>query len=82
MNNLEKFGYGITGIIGLITGGSALGLSKIDKLYGKKKIFQVIGVILTGIGMIFTALFADANLYPEKDEEEEEILLESVKEED
>lgn len=71
MNNFEKFGYGITGIVGLIAGGSSLGLSKLDKLYEHKKPLQIIGVLLAGIGMIFSALFADANLYPEKDEEDD-----------
>ena len=70
MNKFDKLDYGITGIIGLIVGGSSLGLSNVDKLSGSKKILQIFGVLLTGIGMIFSALFADANLYPESDEEE------------
>ena len=70
MNKLEKLSYSITGIVGLIVGGSSLGFSNVDKLNGSKKVLQIFGVLLTGIGMIFTAIFADANLYPEIDEEE------------
>ncbi len=77
MNDFDKTGYGVTGVIGLIAGGSALGLSKLNKLSGSKKVFQIIGVVLTGIGMIFAALFADANLCPERDEEDLEEDLES-----
>ena len=80
MNKFDKIGYGITGVIGLLTGGSSLGLSKVDKLYDKRRIFQIVGVLLAGIGMIFAALFADANLCPENDEEE--VLLESNEEEE
>ena len=62
---------GFSYLIGLISGGSMLGLSTIKKLESNKKIFQVIGVLLTGIGLIFASLFADANLYPEDEKEEE-----------
>ena len=54
MNKFDKLDYGITGIIGLIVGGSSLGLSNVDKLSGSKKILQIFGVLLTGIGMIFS----------------------------
>ena len=37
MNEYDKINYGITGLIGLISGGSLLGLSTIKKLESNKK---------------------------------------------
>lgn len=68
MNDFDKISYGVTGVIGLIGGGAALGLTKIKKFENNKKILKVIGVLLIGIGMIFGSLFADTNLQPEDDD--------------
>ena len=67
MNEYGKMGCGVIGISGLLYGGSAIGLSLIDKFKDKKRFLQVIGVAFTVIGIVFTAIFADANLYPEDD---------------
>jgi hypothetical protein len=69
MNDFDKISYGVTGAIGLIGGGVALGLTKVKKFESNKKILKVIGVLLIGIGMIFGSLFADANLQPEDDDD-------------
>lgn len=72
-NTCDKISYGVTGVAGLIGGGVTLGLTKVKKFESNKKALKIIGVLLLGIGLIFGSLFADANLQPEDDSDEDAV---------